>query len=58
MLVTLVPAPFDDLACVGLVLLHGGVRQKSDVVMHVEVEQRPGFASGLVHEEIVERVVL
>ena len=46
------------LARVTFVLLYGGVRDEPHVVVHVEMEERAGFASGLGDDQIVERIVL
>jgi hypothetical protein len=47
-LVPLVPGPRDDLAGMALVLFHARVRHQANIVVHVEVEQGPRLASGLV----------
>ena len=57
-LIALVPTTLDDLAGVRLVLFLGGVGEQPYVVVHVEVEQRARLAAGLVHDEVVECVVL
>lgn len=57
-LVSLVPAAFNHFAGVGLVFLFGGVRKESDVVMHVEIEQRTRFPPSLVDYKVVEGIVL
>ena len=58
MLIPLVVTPFHHLACVRLVFLHCRIREQPHVIMHVKVEQRAGFATGFVQDEVVERVVL
>lgn len=42
----------------GFVFLNRRISEQADIVVNVEVEQRSGLAARLVHEEIVERVVL
>ena len=42
----------------GFVLLLGSVSKKSYVVMHVEIEQRSGFSTRFIDDEVVECVVL
>lgn len=58
MFVSLVITPFYDFASVRFVLLFGCVREETDVVMDVKVEQGTRFATGFVDYEIVERIVL
>ena len=58
MLVTLIVAPLDELSRVRLVLLDRGIRQQAHIVVHVEVEERPRLPSRLVHDEVIEGVVL
>ena len=41
-----------------LILLYGGIRDESDVVVYVEVEEWSWFASGFGNNQIIERVVL
>lgn len=40
------------------VFLDCRVSEQADIVVNVEVEQRSGLAARLVHDEVVERVVL
>ena len=58
MLVALVPTPFHDLPCMGFVLLDISIRQETDVVMDVKVEERAGLSSCFVDDEVVESIVL
>lgn len=46
------------LARVTLVFLDSRVVHDADVVVHVEVEQRPRLTPGLGHDQVVEREVL
>ncbi len=57
-LVPLIPAPLYDLACMRLVFLHCGIGKQTHVVVHIEVEQWTGLATGFVYDEIVESVML
>ena len=58
MFVPLIPAPFYDFTCVRFIFLLRGVGEKPYIVMHVEIEQRTGFPTSFVDDEIVECVVL
>lgn len=58
MLVPLVPTSLDHLPGVGLVLFDGGVSQKTHVVVDVKIEQWAGLPAGLIHDEVVEGVML
>jgi hypothetical protein len=55
---SVVPTPLNDLPRMGLVLLDRRVMDHSHVVVDVKIEQRTGFPSGLVDDEVVEGVVL
>jgi hypothetical protein len=39
-LVAIVPASFDDLACVRFILLDSGICQHADIVVNIKIEQR------------------
>ena len=58
MLVPLVIAPFHNLARVRLILLYRRIREQPHVIVHVKIEQRPRLPARLVHDEIIEGVVL
>lgn len=58
MLVAVVPAALDDLTSVALVLLLGGIRKHTHVVVHVKVEQGARLAARLVDDEVVKRIML
>ena len=58
MLVALIPTSFHDFASVRLVLLYCGISQQPDVVVHVEIEKWTRLSPRLVHDEVVESVVL
>ena len=58
MLVSLVPAPLHDFPCMGFVFFLGSVSEESYVVVHVKIEQRSGFSTRFVDDEVVECVVL
>lgn len=58
MLVPLVPTSLDHLTGVGLVLFNRCVGQKAHVVVDVKIEQWARLPAGLVHDEVVERVML
>lgn len=57
-LITIVPAPFDDLARVTFVLLDRGIRQEPNVVMHVKVEQRSRLAACFANDKVIKTVVM
>ena len=44
--------------CMRLVLLHGGVVDQSDVVMHVKGEEWAALSTGLDDDEVIEGVGL
>ena len=56
--VAFIPRPLHDLARMAFVLLDGGIGDKPDVVVHVEVEQGTRLAAGLGHDQVVECKVL
>lgn len=58
MLVPLVPTSLDHLPGVGLVLFDSGVSQKTHVVVDVKIEQWARLPAGLIHDEVVERMML
>ena len=57
-LVSLVPTAQTDLTRVRFVLLDCRVVYDPDVIVHVEVEERPALAARLRHDEVVERVMV
>ena len=48
----------DNFPSVRFVLLDVCVRKHADVLMDIEIEERPGLASRLVDDEVVEGVML
>ena len=44
--------------CMRLVLLHGGVVDQSDVIVHVKCEEGAALSAGLDDDEVVEGVGL
>ena len=58
MLVPLIPAPFHNFTCVGLIFLLRGVSEESYIVVHVKIEQRSGFSTSFVDDKVVECIVL
>lgn len=58
MFVALIVTSLHDLARMGLVFLDSSIGQETDIIVYVEVEQWARFPTSLVHDEIVECVVL
>lgn len=58
MFVALVPTSLDNLTCMRLILLYCGISEKTNIVVYVEVEQRPRLPTRLVHDEVIKCVVM
>ena len=58
MLVSLIPAPLNYFPGVRLVLFDTGIGKQTNVVVDVKVEQWPRLPAGLIHDEVIEGVVL
>jgi hypothetical protein len=56
--VPLVITTGDDLPSMRFVFLHSGIREHSNIIMHVKIEQRPRFSTGFIHDEVVEGIML
>lgn len=58
MLIALIVASLHHLPSMRLVLLDTCIGQQTDVVVHIKVEEWPRLSSRLVHDKVVEGVVL
>ena len=58
MLVSLIPAPLNYFPGVRLVLFDTGIGKQTNVVVDVKVEQWSRLPAGLIHDEVIEGVVL
>jgi len=58
MFVPLIITPLYDFPCMRLVLFPSGISQQSHVVVDIEVEERAGFATRLVDDEIIKSIML
>ena len=58
MLISLIVTSFNDFPRMRFILLFGSVCEQSDVVMDIEIEQRPRFSSCFIDNEVIERIML
>lgn len=58
MLVAIIPTSFHDLSSVRFILFLRSVREQSDIVVDVKVEERSRFPASFVDNEVVEGVRL